>query len=64
MISMTTTMSKFNYIWITFYLGGALGAMFYNAYQHNFQLLALWILVTTQSLALGGALQRLENKDD
>ena len=57
-------MKTFDCLWITLFFGGTLGAMFYNAYHHNFQLLALWIIVTTQSLALGGALHKLQKNDD
>ena len=45
-----------------FYLTTLLGMICYNAYAHNFQLLALWVLVSTQGLALGGAIAEWRNK--
>jgi len=43
-----------------FFFGITFGAMCFNAYHHNFQLLALWIIVTTQGLALGNILLRIK----
>ena len=55
-------MSLFNYLWVGAYFAVIIGVMCHNAYHHNFQLLALWVLVTTQGLALGGALHQLKNE--
>ena len=39
-----------------------LGCIGYNAYNHNWQLLALWIIVMLQSLSLGEILIRTKLK--
>lgn len=49
-------------VWVALYFSATLGIISYNAYYHNFQLLALWIIVTAQTLALGGALDELRKK--
>tara|TARA_Y100000004_G_scaffold46234_1_gene50757 strand:+ start:367 stop:534 length:168 start_codon:yes stop_codon:yes gene_type:complete len=41
---------------------GTLTMLAYNAYHHNYQLLALWFLVIVQSITMGGILQKLNNK--
>ena len=35
----------------------------YNAYNHNWQLMLLWLSFITQSLALGGVLSQIKNND-
>tara|TARA_R110000824_G_scaffold401664_1_gene613476 strand:+ start:3533 stop:3706 length:174 start_codon:yes stop_codon:yes gene_type:complete len=46
------------------YLLISVGAVAYNAYQHNFQLGALWIIITLQTLALGNISNQQQNKND
>ena len=46
------------------YLLISVGAVAYNAYQHNFQLGALWIIITLQTLVLGHILNQQQNKND
>ena len=59
-----TSLRLSDIIWAFTYLGASLAVIGYNAYAHNFQLLALWVIVTAQSLALGQALNKPTNKND
>tara|TARA_R100001082_G_scaffold94917_1_gene61996 strand:- start:1108 stop:1278 length:171 start_codon:yes stop_codon:yes gene_type:complete len=38
------------------------GCIGYNAYNHNWQLMSLWIIVTLQSISLGELLLRTKLK--
>lgn len=45
------------------YFIATLSCIGYNAYNHNFQLLALWILITTQSMAIGSVIEKLHSDE-
>ena len=46
---------------ITFIVG-TLSMLAYNAYNHNYQLLALWSLIIIQSITLGDILNKLKTR--
>jgi hypothetical protein len=44
------------------FIFGTLAMLAYNAYHHNYQLLALWFLIIVQSLTLGDILHKIKNR--